>query len=134
MTKIYSNPAGVHDPVGMYSHLVDVTPKRFLFLAGQVAVDQSGVVVGRDDISVQTRKAYENIGIILNSAGASFSDIVQVKTYIVGPHNMDGYIESRKELFDRIYPEGKCPPNTFLFVSGLFDPDMLIEIEVVAAI
>lgn len=132
--RITTNPPDVPAPVGMYSHLVRVEARDILFLAGQVAVDGEGNTIGKGDAGAQTRAAYQHIGKILASAGASYEDIVQVHTYLVGRENLQPYLDARKDLFEEIYPECAFPPNTLVFVDGLFEEDMLVEIEVVAAI
>ena len=134
MNRISSNPTSVHHPVGMYTHFTKVKTSTFVFLAGQVSIDENNQIVGIGDIGTQTRKAYENIGKILTEAGSSFSDVVQVRTYIVGQNNVDSYLETRAEIFKTIYPSNNYPPNTLLVIAGLLDPEMLIEIEIVAAI
>ena len=107
---------------------------ELLFLAGQVGVDVSGSLVGRGDAGAQTRKAYENIGEILRSAGASFSDVVQLTTYVVRRRSVQPYLDARTQVFEEIFPDGEYPPNTLLVISGLFDEDMLVEITAVAAL
>ena len=128
-----SNPSSVHPPVGRYHHLARVEASELLFLAGQVAIDGDGNFVGEGDAGAQTRQAYANIGKILEEAGASFSDIVQINTYLVGQENLQSYLDGRAEVFDEIFPGGVGPPNTLLFVAGLFEEEMLVEIEIVAA-
>jgi len=131
--RLHANPPTVPKPVGMYSHLVRVEAEELLFLAGQVAVDESGNTLAKGDAAAQTRIAYEYIGLILSDAGASYRDIVQVRTYLVGQENLDPYLKERERLFTELYPDAVYPPNTLVFVSALFEPDMLVEIEVVAA-
>ena len=128
------NPTGVHAPVGRYSHLARVRAGELLFLAGQVALDADGMLVGEGDAGAQTVQAYRNIGKVLESAGASFADIVQITTYCVGRQSVQPYLDARATLFDEIFPEGQTPPNTLLVISGLVDETMLIEIMAVAAL
>ena len=129
-----SNPKGVHQPVGRYHHLARVKASEFLFLAGQVAIDDNGDFVGEEDAGAQTRQAYANIGNILAAAGAGFGHLVQINTYLVGQGNLDSYLAGRADVFAEIFPEGVGPPNTLVFVDALFEPKMLVEIEVVAAL
>ena len=133
-TRVLANASGVSPPVGMYFHLARVKASEFLFLAGQVARDEGGNAVGKGGAGEQTRQAYENIGRILRSAGASYSNIVQVSTYVVGRASVQPYLDARTELFKEIYPDGDYPPNTLLVIDGLFAEDMLIEITAVAAL
>ena len=132
--RTLSNPSGVHTPVGRYSHLARVKANEFLFLAGQVSVNESGEIVGKDDIGIQTQQAYKNVGRILESEGATFSNVVQVNTYLVGRDAIQPYLTARAVIFDEIYPTNEQPPNTLLIVNGLFEEEMLIEVAVVAAL
>ncbi len=131
--RLTANPPNVPGPVGMYSHIARVDASELLFLAGQVAVDENGEVLAKGDAGGQARIAYERVGAILADAGATYQDIVQVRTYLVGTGNKQSYLDERENLFREIYADGVFPPNTFVFVEELFHPDMLVEIEVVAA-
>ncbi len=132
-SRALSNPDAVHPPVGRYTHLAEVKAPELLFLAGQVALDTDGNIVGEGDVGVQTRKTYENIGKVLESVGGSFGDIVQLTTYVVGRESVEPYLDARAKLFEELYPDGDYPPNTLLVISGLFSPEMLIEVTAVAA-
>ena len=132
--RVITNPSVVHTPVGRYSHLAQVKASEMLFLAGQVGLDDDGKLVGEGDVGAQTRKAFQNIGKILDSAGASYSNIVQLTTYLVSQEYVQPYIDSRIKLFDEIFPGGDYPPNTLLIISGLLGDEMLIEVTAVAAL
>ncbi|MCY4527827.1 MAG: RidA family protein [Chloroflexi bacterium] len=132
--RLTANPPNVPPPVGMYSHIARVDAKELLFLAGQVAVDENGEVLAKGDAGAQTRIAYEQVGAILADAGATYQDIVQVRTYLVGTENRQSYLDERERLFGEIYADRVFPPNALVFVDALFEPDMLVEIEVIAAI
>ena len=56
----FINPATVHPPFG-YSHVVEVTAGRPVYIAGQVALDPTGALVGADDIRAQTRQVFDNL-------------------------------------------------------------------------
>ena len=128
------NPDNVHAPVGGYSHLSRVQARELLFLAGQVAVDLEGNMVGVGDIQAQARQIYANIGRILESAGATWSNVVQLTTYVVGRENLDSYLEERTKIVDRLYPKGDLPPSTLLLIDGLYTEEILAEVVAVAAL
>ena len=134
LQRLLSDPEGVHPPVGRYSHLARVKAGELLFLAGQVALDENGDLVGKGDVGTQTRQAFQNIGRILKSAGATFGNVVQVTTYLVGRESVQPYLDARTAIFDEAYPTGEQPPNTLLVIDGLFDEEMLIEVVIVAAL
>ena len=128
------NPDAVHPPVGRYSHLARFKASETLVLAGQVAIDQEGRLVGKGDVAAQTRQVFENIGRILESAGASFDNVVEFTTYVVGRESVQPYLDGRTGIFDELFPDGDYPPNTMLVISGLVRDDMLVEISTVAAL
>ena len=135
MTEIKRlNPGNVHDPAGLYSHLARVKARELLYLAGQVSVDADGNFVGEGDVGVQVRQIYDNIGAVLESAGASYANVVQFTTYIVGRGNVDRFLEARTEIIDRLFPDSDYPPSTLLIIDGLYSKEALAEVTAIAAL
>jgi len=66
-----NNPAGVHPPIGAYSHAAQASGGRTLYLAGQVGLDAAGSLTGDGGAHAQTLETFRNIGRLLESAGAS---------------------------------------------------------------
>ena len=128
------NPSVVSKPLGRYSQLARVRAGELLILAGQVAVDADGNFIGRGDIAVQVRQVYKNIGSILESAGASFGNVVQFTTYLAGRELVEPFLEARNKIVDGLYPEGDFPPSTLLIIDGLMDEEMLCEVTTIAAL
>jgi len=95
-------------------------------MAGKVAMDADSNVVG-NDIETQARKAYENVGILLNAIDKSYGDVSKVTTHIVDPaeHYYNGYKTVYWETFSEPYP---C--HTVLGHEQLANEDYLVEIEV----
>jgi 2-iminobutanoate/2-iminopropanoate deaminase len=116
---------GVHKTTG-YSHAAKAG--GLLFLAGQVAQDPQGALVGRGDIEAQAGQVFENLKAVLASAGATFNDVVKMTTYTTNV----AYRQKIAEVRAR-YCSGYFPPNTFVVVASLATPDYLVEIEAVAA-
>ena len=50
------------------------------------------------------------------------------------PRTFPAYREARAPLFERLFPDGDYPPNTLLVISGLQDPEMLIEVTAVVLV
>ena len=121
-------------PIGAYSQAVRTAPGELLFIAGQVAVDIHGNPVGLGDMAAQTRQVFENLGGVLESVGATFSNVVEFTTYVVGRESVRGFIEGRTEVFPRIFPDGDYPPNTLLVVDGLVREEFLLEVSAIAAL
>ena len=127
-TPTFSNPSGLSTPRG-YTHVVDVPAGRTLYIAGQVAFDAQGNVVGKNDIRAQTEQTFRNLEIALKSAGASFKDVVKLNWYVRDISQLGIYREVREQFLGT----GSRPASTLVEVTGLALPDLLIEIEAVAA-
>jgi len=125
MTRYAINPPELKDAreIG-YNHAI-IDGGTF-YMAGQVAMDETSTVVG-DDIETQARKAYENVGVLLETIGKTYADVAKVTTHIVDPkeHYYDGYKAVYWETFDEPYP---C--HTVLGHEQLADEAYLVEIEV----
>lgn len=125
--------SGLAAPLGMYSHVSRVASGSTLFIAGQVATNANGELVGKGDFPVQVRQTFANLSAALESAGATFADVAKFTTYITRADDIAAFMTTRKEIFATIYPSGNYPPNTLLVISRLVQPEFLIEIEAVAA-
>ena len=128
------NPTAAPQPIGAYSLAVDVSAGRLLFIAGQVALDANGNLVGMGDAAAQTRQVFQNIGHVLAGAGATFSNVLEFTTYIVGRGSVQPFIEARTQIFPDIFPNRDYPANTLLIVDGLVREDLLVEVKAVAAL
>jgi enamine deaminase RidA (YjgF/YER057c/UK114 family) len=126
------DPDGLHPPLGRYSHVAEATGTRTIYVAGQVGVDGDGALVGEGDVAAQTRQTYENLGLALTGAGATWADVVKLTTFLVAEDLIADFARVRDEVFERVFAGGACPPSTLLIVRGLARPDLLVEIEAVA--
>ena len=121
-------------PLGAYSVGMSVNAGRLVYVAGQVALDSEGNLVGPGDAAAQTKQVLANIGHILAAAGAGFSNVVEFTTYVVGRESVQQFIAGRTEVYPDLFPGGDYPPNTLLVVDGLVREDFLVEIKAVAAL
>ena len=102
---------------------------RVLFISGLTATDDQGNIVGKGDIVTQARVIFTKIGEILETAGATFDDVVKTVDYITTTENYRGTADVRREFFRTDFPAA-----TGVIVAGLLRPEALIEIEAVAVI
>ena len=116
---------GMHKTTG-YSHAAKVGGLGYV--AGQIAQDVEGNLVGRGDIEAQAVQIFENLKAALASAGSSLDQILKLTTYTTNVVYRQKIAEVRARYFGDYFP-----PNTFLVVSSLATPDYLLEIEAVAA-
>ena len=66
--------------------------------------------------------------------GASFSNVVEFTTYVVGRASVQPFMAARSEVFPSLYPDGDYPPNTLLVIEGLVREEFLVEIKAVAVL
>ncbi len=128
------NPGIAPRPLGAYSQAMEVRPGRLLYIAGQVGLDANGNLPGPGDAAAQTRQAFENLGQVLTGSGATFSNVVEFTTYLVGRESIQPFIDARSQLFPGLFPDGQYPPNTLLLVAGLVRAELLVEIKAVAVL
>ncbi|HEX7787486.1 MAG TPA: RidA family protein, partial [Methylomirabilota bacterium] len=69
---------------------------------------------------------------VLEAAGSSMRQIVRFQTFLTHAADIDRFMQARKEMFPRYFPDGVYPPNTILVVSRLVLPELLVEIEAMA--
>ena len=128
------NPDALGKPLGQYSHMTRVKASELLFIAGQVATDRAGKLVGADDFDAQCVQTFANIEAALKSAGADFSNVVQFTTYLVHSQDIAKFMTYRLREFPKMFPGGAYPPNTLLMVDRLVQEPFLIEVQAVAAL
>jgi len=125
------NPAALSPPTG-YCHVAIVTAGRQVHISGQIALDPMGVVVGEGDIAAQAEQVYANLAAGLAAAGADFSKVFKVVTYVVDL-TTEKAVAVRK-VRGKYLGDGPYPASTMVGVTSLVDPRFLIEIEVIAAL
>jgi enamine deaminase RidA (YjgF/YER057c/UK114 family) len=124
----YINPRGLVTPTG-YTHVVVAADRRTVYIAGQVAFDSTGKVVGGSDFAAQAEQVFSNLRRALASVGASFGDVVKMTTLITDVKNVPALREIRTRYLDP-----KEPPANTLVVAQLVRPELLLEIEAVAVL
>lgn len=128
------NPDVLGKPLGQYSQITRVKASELLFIAGQVATDRGGKIVGEDDFDAQCRQVFANIEAALKSQDASFANVVEFTTYLVHSQDVAKFMRFRLREFPRMFPSGAYPPNTLLIVDRLVQEPLLIEVATVAAL
>jgi enamine deaminase RidA (YjgF/YER057c/UK114 family) len=107
---------------------------ELLFIAGQVSTDMDRNVIGPGDMAAQTRQVFKNMGPVLAEAGASFSNIVELTTYLVGRDKLEAHVAAINELFPSLFPDGVYPANTLVFIDGLYREEFLLEVKAIAVL
>ena len=129
VTANFINPEAMHRPTG-YTHVVEVTAGRPVYIAGQVALDRSGAIVGPGDIRTQARQVFDNLRAALEVVGAGFDQVVKLTFYLVDATQLPVVREIRDQYVDTQQP----PASTAVEVRRLVHDDVLIEVEAIAVV
>jgi 2-iminobutanoate/2-iminopropanoate deaminase len=127
-------PDGIHVVIRAgqpaYTQVVTVSGTgKMIFVAGQLARDAEGNLVGKGDMRAQIQQIGENIKTCLEAAGATLADIVKTNTFVTN------YVEFSKHGDMRMRYFGPATPtSTTVEISRLADPDAMIEIEAIAVV
>jgi 2-iminobutanoate/2-iminopropanoate deaminase len=119
--------AGLAEPISHYCDAV-----RFgdlLFISGIPPTDKEGKLVGGDDVAEQTRQVFRNMKLVLDAAGATFSDILKVTVYLLDVNDRSKINPVRREYFG-----AARPASTLIGIKALAIPGMKVEIEAVAGL
>jgi enamine deaminase RidA (YjgF/YER057c/UK114 family) len=115
-----------------FSNVVVVTgPVKTVYVGGQDAVDASGAIIGKGDLKAQTEQVLKNIQVALAAGGAQPEHVIKLNIYIVEGQS----IPAGFEAFQRVWGSPPNPPAiSGMFVSGLANPDFLVEIDAIAVV
>lgn len=120
------NPPALSQPRG-YTHVVEATGGRTIYVSGQIAVDREGRLVGEGDIAAQTRQVFENLEAALAAADASLDDVVKITVFMKDVSQLPTFREVRDRYF-----KGEPPASSLVQISQLVTPELLIEVEAIA--
>jgi enamine deaminase RidA (YjgF/YER057c/UK114 family) len=109
---------------------VVVNGGRLIYLAGQVANEPDGSIAGEADLGRQAEKVYENIGHVLQAAGATPGSAVKETTWVL---DIEAWRQHGSSV-RRAFYQGDFPASTLVEIPGLARPEFLVEIEVIAAV
>ncbi|MDQ5825675.1 MAG: RidA family protein, partial [Chloroflexota bacterium] len=126
------NPRTLVQPTG-FSYGILTMGQRMLFIAGQVATDREGNIVGPGDVVAQYRQVLDNLKAVVEEAGGKITDIVKMTIFV---KDRDDYKAHLKEL-GRVHQEafGRYYPATALLeVSRFYEDEVLVEIEGIAVL
>ncbi len=112
------------------------TGSTLVFMAGQVAWDADGTLVGEGDLAAQVEQCYLNVGAALAAAGGSFDNVAKLTTFIAdwSMDKMPQVGEGRARALETLGVPALLAPGTLIGVAALYSPDLLVEIEAIAVI
>ena len=133
MNKQYINPSELGAAPRAYSHAVSVAgAAKLVYVSGQISLGPDGKVVGKGDIRAQCERVFDNVTTVLRANGAGWGDVVKMNAYLVGMD--DASVAAVREIRARYLKPDQLPASTFVGVARLVHPDLLLEVEVVAAL
>jgi len=125
----FVDPPNGPPPAASYRHLAVVPAgRRLLVLAGQIGNLSDGTIV--EGLEAQYEQALVNINTIVASEGGTSEDIARITVFLVEKPARLGFV---REVDKKHFPAGP-PAMTWVYVAGLFRPDVKLEIEAIAAV
>jgi 2-iminobutanoate/2-iminopropanoate deaminase len=113
-----------------YTHVVTVAgPGKMIYIAGQLARDAGGNIVGPGDMRAQLEQTFKNLDACLKAAGATWADVVKTNTFVTDYEAFSKCREVRMRYFGVA-----TPTSTTIQISRLAQPEAMVEIEMIAAI
>lgn len=125
----FINPITLAKPPG-YTHVVEVSGGRTVYIAGQIALDSSGNIIGRGDFRAQAEQVFANLKAALESVGGSWKDVIKLNMYVTDISQLGALREARDKYVNTATP----PVSTLVEVRRLASEELMIEIEAVAVL
>ncbi len=103
---------------------------RSLICAGQTSVDENGSPLNAGDMKAQLTKCLDNLETVLAEGGFKLADVARLNYYTT---DVNEFLEAAESVLGGRFAESGCrPASTLLGVSGLFHPDIVVELEATA--
>jgi 2-iminobutanoate/2-iminopropanoate deaminase len=129
MDKTAINPWTWQDEWGFSQAWKVEAGQTMVFISGQTGVDADGEVQHEDDFEAHCRLMFENMGTVLEQAGASFDDVVKITVFIKNMDNLPAFTKVKKEFFS-----GDGPAQSAVGVTTLAIPALEMEVEAMAVL
>ena len=134
MAKEFINPPNLPNWEQSFSQIVMVPigTARIIYVSGQVSVDENKNLIGKDDISAQAMRAFQNLGLALKAAGATSADVVKLNIYVKDYQPADAGVVG--EALRKHFPATRLPASTWVGVQSLAEKEFLIEVDAIAVV
>ncbi len=133
----FHNPDSIAKPASNYSHIAEVPlgpgAGKLVYISGQVALDKSGNLVGKDDFKAQVEQIFLNLKSAVEAAGGNFHDVVKLNFFCA--ESVDAsQVPAVREVRDKYINTSAPPTSTFVFVKRLIRSEWMLEVEAVAVV
>ncbi|TKR34206.1 RidA family protein [Luteimonas gilva] len=125
----YVNPQNLPKPNG-YSHAVEVSAGRTLYVSGQLPLDKDGNLVGNGDFAAQAGQVFANLKTALEASGATFKDVVKLNMFVTDMDQLKALREARDKYIDSRNP----PASTLVEVKRFVKEGAMVEIDAIAVV
>lgn len=124
-------PETIAKPFG-YTHIVEVAaPSRFIYISGQLGLDQGGKLVGGSgNFEAQAVQAFENMKAALAAVGATFANVIKLNNYLTDINHLPLF----REVRDRYVNIAAPPASTLVAISQLAIKEAVFEMEAIAVL
>ena len=113
-----------------FSHGVEVaTPRRVIEVSGQCATGPEGAPQASGDMAAQIQLSIDNIEAVLKLGGMDLSQVVRIRVFAT---DIAAALANWSLVTQRFNSVGCRPASTLVGVTGLFSPDLMVEIEATA--
>ena len=130
MTLELINPEDLPTPES-YTQVIAASGSRMVFVAGQMAEDAQGNLVGPGDLAAQARQVFANLGRALAAAGARPEQVTKITIFVV--HHRPEYLPQIEAARVALFGEHK-PADALIGVEALAEPKYLIEVDAIAVV
>lgn len=128
----YNPPELPSWPASFSQIVVTQTPRRMVFVSGQVSVDAGNNIIGEGNLAIQAETAFRNLERALVAVGVKAQDVAKVGIYVKDFHEEDAAVI--REAMRRVFAEKPLPTSTWLGVERLALDGCLIEVDAIAVI
>ena len=127
------NPETMAKPTAGYSQVAEITDGKLVYIAGQVAIDRAGNLVGKDDFRAQVQQVFQNLKAAVEASGGDFHNVIKLNYYCA--ESVDpALVPAIREIRDKYVNTANPPVSTFVVVKRLVRPEWLIEVDAVAVV
>lgn len=127
------SPDNMFQPVP-YDHVSIATGTRHVHVAGQISRDGNANLIATGDLAGQVAQVLRNAALGLAGAGATFADVVRLRFFVTqsSPETLGAFMAGIELVAEELQLPQPLPPSSVIGVDFLFEPDVLVELEVYA--